>query len=634
MTFLYLYHGRIERDKSGQNKTDEVIPKSYNEIQIFGEDEMNSTSNGVFMSSPFALGMTETIKTSTNMMNKPTLDPTELIDKTSLHMGRRHTINPHFQYTGLADGRVDEAYPNYGRVYAKTLKASSPLVYIQPGRPLFFGVANFLGTLGGGGQLKGESSKIRKALINYSKVGSVEGMQASDGFWAKALQEIQAEMGTTNNPARFYDFHEDWALFTKYLKGLTNELAIRLGLTSLYPNNYYNLLFGKRVTDPYSAKNPYNNKNEGTELESIKDYLPEEKQVQVTTEDDNGKTNTVTETIMESVNAGVKWMKKVFAGAAGAIDIETDILTQYLTLYKESDLASQQHTFLPFRVEKTSEASDSFDNSTGASSFSGMVKGMSDQVKEIQFLIKENAKKDSPVQAMVSGAANMLQTIMGTAVGGLSSVAGSVLETGGTILFPDVWKDSTYSRTINLNIKLFSPYSDKFSIFENLYFPVCCLMALAMPRQVDNAAYASPPLVKVFSKGWFNCDMGMITSLTIKRGGDKNSWSIENLARVIEVTVGIKDMFPTMMMSLSSSAKVGLFFERNTALVDYLNTLSGWGIFDAWDMKKRFERKQNQILLTWKQFLNPKTHIINFLGRPHGVFTGFIKTFFSDGSVG
>ena len=65
-------------------------------------------------------------------------------------------------------------------------------------------------------------------------------------------------------------------------------------------------------------------------------------------------------------------------------------------------------------------------------------------------------------------------------------------------------------------------------------------------------SYYSPFLVRAYSKGLFNIDMGIITDLNVSKGAE-GEWTTYGIPTVAEVTFTIKDMYEGMFMSKPNS---------------------------------------------------------------------------------
>jgi len=250
---------------------------------------------------------------------------------------------------------------------------------------------------------------------------------------------------------------------------------------------------------------------------------------------------------------------------------------------------------LIFYLDSFDSISESFSNDTTESSLASQVNQFSDQINEIRFLFGS----DSGLSSVMEGTGTSVSSISQAITGGLgklgigSGIVGSLgnkgvntVTQGGKIIFPEIWANSDYSKSFNLEIKLRSPDNDPLSIFLNIIKPYCKLLALTIPRPIvvdgnqELNSYSAPFLVKAYSKGKFNIDMGIITGLNINKGGT-GQWNDDGLPTQIDISVEIKDLYPKFAMS-----KVGTITSwnsvkqvvNNTAYMDFLATMSGLNV--------------------------------------------------------
>ena len=214
---------------------------------------------------------------------------------------------------------------------------------------------------------------------------------------------------------------------------------------------------------------------------------------------------------------------------------------------------------IPFYVEAETKVSDSFGNSTSQSSLASSIDGLSDTARELNYLIGNVAGN--------IGAGGLYDEVMG--LGGslmentsdtinsllgkgniLSNMMGKLqtILSGGRMIFPEIWSDSSFSRSYNISLKLVSPSGDKLSIFYNILVPIYHLMAFVLPRNSTGQAFYSPFLVRAYYKGIFNIDMGIITDMNISKGAD-GEWTPDGLPTVAEVSFEIKDLYDVLAMS-------------------------------------------------------------------------------------
>lgn len=235
---------------------------------------------------------------------------------------------------------------------------------------------------------------------------------------------------------------------------------------------------------------------------------------------------------------------------------------------------------VPFYLDAETSINESFSNNTTESMISQTVNGFSQSAKEIQFIMGNN-DYGGVLQSIGSAVTDVASNIT-SALGDVAEVvAGKNLITrvsnelttivsGGKIIFPEIWSDSEYDRSFDISIKLRSPDPDPVSIFLNIYMPIILLVSMAAPHQIGNSsnAYESPFLVRATYKSIFNCDLGMITSLSISKGGQGN-WNVLGQPVSADVTLSIRDLYGSMFIS----KRMGLIC--NTAQMDYLATMAG-----------------------------------------------------------
>jgi uncharacterized protein YraI len=102
---------------------------------------------------------------------------------------------------------------------------------------------------------------------------------------------------------------------------------------------------------------------------------------------------------------------------------------------------------------------------------------------------------------------------------------------GGKLILPKMLSTATYGRSISCNMRFVSPYGDPYSIFLKCIVPVCHLLAMALPKQIADNMYTYPFVVRAAQLGRFTVDLGVISNITVNRGGsDDTSWTVDSLA--------------------------------------------------------------------------------------------------------
>jgi hypothetical protein len=227
---------------------------------------------------------------------------------------------------------------------------------------------------------------------------------------------------------------------------------------------------------------------------------------------------------------------------------------------------------LCFYADKSTSVSESADNTYGSSQVAEMANQKSGTLREADLLnpmyggtarIVDSLKAMNPLGVLEA---------MGTFDGIITRTANALFRVvnGSQLQFPEMWQDSRFDRSYNLSFKFYSPYGDKMSIFRYVYVPFIALLALALPRQDGLLGYESPFLLKVSSPGYFDIDMGVITSLTIMKGGTDSLWTIDGLPQMIEVNVSITDLYPQLVQIKDDG-----LFAYNIGISSFLENMAG-----------------------------------------------------------
>ena len=344
------------------------------------------------------------------------------------------------------------------------------------------------------------------------------GMNNGDSNAENALKDLVDD----NAEGRYFDFKVDYGNYIKYVNLLCRVTAILLGIGDLKPPGinkaYKNFDWGN-----YKYFNNY-------KLES------------------GDSTDIIHSTI----------------------DDVTDKIGSFV-----DDSISGTHQYLSLYVDPSTSFNESTSNETGKSALEGKFDEMQSKIKEYDFFMKSMAL-GAESDTIKGYAENIMNGIgsLGTEGGFLDNLVTKgkeVIINGSNLIFPEIWQDSDYSKSYTIQTTFISPYGDKESVYLNCLVPMLHLLALALPRQTTANTYTSPFLVKMYAKGMFSCDMGIVESIQIEKGSDQ-SWTVDGLPSILKVTLNVKDLYSQLM--LSPSNKASLFFS-NQGMIDFLAATCG-----------------------------------------------------------
>lgn len=229
---------------------------------------------------------------------------------------------------------------------------------------------------------------------------------------------------------------------------------------------------------------------------------------------------------------------------------------------------------ISFAYDPLSSISDTISNSTAESSFAGMLSSLTQKAKELQFVTGQAGVGDMFNMSDYEASINSVG-ISGGLVSRITDFIGNMAK-GFNIRFPEVWQDSSHTRSYDIDMHFITPYATAFCKWRYVLVPFFHLFALAAPQAPQNmSVYGRPHIIKAFSKGYFNVELGIIESLTWKRFGDGDMISSDGVPTQIDVSVSFKDMYHVLTMGHTNGVKEIEAFFNNTGLMDMLGTLSG-----------------------------------------------------------
>jgi len=287
------------------------------------------------------------------------------------------------------------------------------------------------------------------------------------------------------------------------------------------------------------------------------------------------------------------------AAASAAASAATTGLGEFfsnLKIFLEAEL-SDGSMFATFRVDSTGSVSEAFGNSVIESDISNKLNGASSTAREARFTFANGNLVGGVAGSVLGGVADIGADILTGSLAGLTmgvSTAIKGLLGEGFIDIPKHWQSSnaTLPRA-NYNIQLISPYGNAISQLQNIYIPLCMILAGSLPLSTGRSSYTSPFIVQLFDRGRCQIQTGMIESVSITRGTSNLGFTRTGNAMAIDVSFSIVDLSSIMHMPISSG---GLFnfnaaIDEDNILYDYLAVLAGQDVYSQiyWWPKARLK---------------------------------------------
>ena len=269
---------------------------------------------------------------------------------------------------------------------------------------------------------------------------------------------------------------------------------------------------------------------------------------------------------------------------------------------------------ISFMVNKSISCSETISNSTRENPLAESLnaeaaEASADNANGNVELAKETAK----------GVMNTINTgdlsHLGAAAAGWGKKAGAfvsemmLIKSGGArIQLPEVWDSSSFSRSYSLNFTLYAPYGAPSCKLETWGPSLAFWLTASLPRQVGKFSYIEPFVLRIVMPGKFNINYGIVESLTIDRGEEKDDWSnTDNMPKTIKLNINIKDFQPSIMLPQASRSLIKLGYEAlfpASGFAEYMSTICGLSLADQMDWKRRFGRAFRQWTAGWRRRVN------------------------------
>lgn len=424
-----------------------------------------------------------------------------------------------YQFTSAVDPRLDGVSSTVGNKFLNNILLEGPVCSIIPGEPYY---------------LPGVKSKDKK--VSLTALLLEKNSLGNSGFGSILNNIIDDEN------VRLYDFKRNYTEFMKYVNILCRTGAIFLGLGDVeldsVPLSRYDWRTYKQNAE---LKASYIEKTSNELQQAAK----------------NG-----TSTAPRVTN------KKTMVFETGDSNLDEEDGNSFEDLFKNQN-------YLQFYVDPDVSCSESMSNTTSESMMKSAFDSGSNFLKEVAFMANSAGSQDlaESIREFASGTAESLNAGIQDLVGGNSLTSamdrivnlGQNVIKGENVIMPDIYQSSQYSKQYSLTVHLKSPYGTKLGYYLDIFVPMMHLVALGLPKQTSANTFGAPFLVKAYVEGIFNCNMGIVTSVSITKNPE--NWTVEGLPNEVDVTLEIADLYTSLSMTPQSSP---MMFINNSSLVEYL----------------------------------------------------------------
>jgi hypothetical protein len=150
------------------------------------------------------------------------------------------------------------------------------------------------------------------------------------------------------------------------------------------------------------------------------------------------------------------------------------------------------------------------------------------------------------------GMSNMIAPLMG----GRGMQVVDKLMAGGRIDFPMLWKNSAYTPSYTMTIRLYNPNPSSDEATEKYILgPIAAIMLLGVPISEDATTYSWPFIHSFHSPGIYKIDPAFISNITVIKGGDQQQIAFNQKLALVDVRIDIGSLFNSMMVAKGGSTR-------------------------------------------------------------------------------
>ena len=556
--------------------TNQQLTSINTDLNVKDVEDQSTSYMELFQNTTYTNKVQEAIKNvNTTNINSIYGAPTQFLPLTD----PRINIVP-----GNSEDSIDvNSITGVGRIYGEKILTQMPFLYITPGVPEF---------------MAGFAEEQRKSIL----ASMIDGIE----------NNAQIEDLVNNSGGRYYNIRFARAEYINYLNAMLHAAVALLQIDKETINGTELAVYDWSTPLNKYAVSITNNPN-GNFFSNIAEASVEFVQ-QITSGIING--------VSSIINGTLDSFKYLFTGEM------TEAMKSNIDTINECGNQSS----LVFFADCGNQTDDSFSNSTTQSQLLSQLNSLSDLGREISFITGiADANGTMVLNKLLDGglytldeATNFANTAIGRGnlISNIISKARTILS-GGRMLFPEIWADSSFSRSYSFRMKLISPSGDKLSVFLNILVPIYHLLALVLPRQSKGTpeGYYSPFLVKAACKSLLNIDMGIITDLNLTKGGEAE-WSVDGLPTVAEISFTIKDLYEGLSMTELGGPIDGIL--SNASEIDYIANSCGVNIYEQ-PLRKNIELFKILYLSQFSSIDNFQNSIITGINNAGVRLTDFVN---------
>ena len=140
---------------------------------------------------------------------------------------------------------------------------------------------------------------------------------------------------------------------------------------------------------------------------------------------------------------------------------------------------------------------------------------------------------------------------------------------GARIDFPQTWQNSGYETSYSLTVKLYNPSPGSLEATRKyIVGPLAAILLLGLPRSKGLGTFTWPFFHKIKCKGMFNLSPGVITNISVIKGGDQQHISHNQRPGLVDVRIELASLYSSLIAN-----EKGKTISSRPTLKDYLKSM-------------------------------------------------------------
>jgi len=233
-------------------------------------------------------------------------------------------------------------------------------------------------------------------------------------------------------------------------------------------------------------------------------------------------------------------------------------------------------SFLNTLARGTSRVGAELSQTFGATEATELYKKVSEKLKNNEYKLLE----------WTGDVMDVAGTGLGKIIGGLSSLAekgglgfvntffseANKLLAGGRLDFPKIWSGCNFEPSYSVTIRLFNPDpSDIETTKKYIIGPIASILILALPiKNRGSETYRWPFFNRIHSPGIFDLRAGVITNVTVIKGGEQHQIAFNQRLGMVDIRVDFSDLYNSMITTVDEELN-----EERPTLKNYLEAMEG-----------------------------------------------------------